>query len=184
MTEDRGGGASRTTDPAAGTSAATDVSLREYVTATTGQKFRSTWAFMVATVAFGAFAWSEIQRRLEILNHENARLLQQQERTVSQDTYAANEQQRKSEQVEFQAWRKEVDRDRTQSISREEFTRDVKVEKRAVTSNSWLIVGGIVGVLALLLAAIATALALSNAWNAHDPVAPAAPVTVTVRSNP
>jgi len=31
MIEDAGGGASRTTDPAAGSSAATDVSLREYI---------------------------------------------------------------------------------------------------------------------------------------------------------
>lgn len=44
MTEDTGGGASRSTDPAAGSSAATDVSLREYVMSTIASLDRHTTA--------------------------------------------------------------------------------------------------------------------------------------------
>jgi len=174
---EEGGGASRTTDPAAGTSSATDVSIREYLTDLFGSRFHATWTVMAAALAFGAFAWSEVQRRLEILNHENARLLQQQERTVSQDTYAANEQQRKSEQAEFQAWRKDVDRDRTQSISREEFQRDTKTEKRAVASSGWQwVLGGV--------ALVSLAITIVALWSHTGDGSTPATVTVTVGGNP
>jgi len=132
MDTDSGGGASRSTDPAAGTSSATDVSLREFE----DEKIKAVRVGIAALFVFGAFAWSEIQRRLEILNHENARLLQQQEKTVSQDTYTANESQRKQEQIDLNIWRKEVDRDRTQSISRDEFQRDNREEKQSGFDNS------------------------------------------------
>ena len=156
--EDPGGGASQTTEPAAGTSSATDVSLREHLASLLGLNVRrldgdvraTRWA-IGATVLFGAFAWSEIQRRLEILNHENARLLQQQERTVSQDTYSANEQQRRDEAHDLNDWRKEVDRTLTQSVSREELSRETKVDRRASGSYGWQIAAVGLSVLFLLL---------------------------------
>lgn len=149
-----GGGASRTTKPAAGDSQATDVSIREYLGAAIAYERRITLYLFLGLTGLGAFAWSEIQRRLGILNHENARLLAQQEKTVSQDTYAANEQQRAAEQAEFKDWQKAVDRDRTQSISREEFTRDTHTESRAKISTTAAIVGAVVSVVVIGLAVL------------------------------
>jgi len=156
---DDGGGASRSTDPAAGPSTATDVSLREHGAAIREGDVRSAKLTALALALFGAFAWSEIQRRLEILNHENARLLAQQEKTVSQDTYAANEQQRKEEQGEYKKWKEDVDRDRTQSISREEFQRDTRTDRRATFGSGVsvaLVCIAFAGVLIALLTYIAT----------------------------
>jgi hypothetical protein len=147
MDGENGGGASRTTDPAAGSSSATDVSLHEHLIAIiSGDRrynaYRDTMErtlrieSVAVLVAFGAFAWSQVQRRLEILNHENERLLQQQRNTVSQDTYSANEEQRKSEQLDLTEWRKEVDKDRTTSISREEFQQDNRVQRQGIFDNN------------------------------------------------
>jgi hypothetical protein len=156
MADEPGGGASRTTDPAAGTSAATDVSLREYLAAIIQERSNLNRSAIVALGLFGAFAWSEIQRRLEILNHENARLLAQQEKTVSQDTYAANEQQRKEEQTEYKKWKEDVDRDRTQSIGREEFQRDTRQQKQGVFDNSTKLALIAVAVLSVFITFFAT----------------------------
>ena len=150
MTDDPGGGASRSTDPASGTSTATDVSLREYVAMQIGYERRGSWMLIGGVFAFGAFAWSEIQRRLVNLNHEAARIQAAQSASVSADTYKANEQQRESEAAELQAWRKEVDRDRTQSVSREELTRETRGDRQIFTGN----VIALLGIVALIGAAL------------------------------
>lgn len=105
-----GGGASKTTDPAAGSSAATDVSLREFI----AMQFR--WMLALFVVI-----WFFVERHLSDLNHENERLAKYQEGSVSADTYKANEDQRRTEAANLNEWRKEVDGDRSRSISREEF---------------------------------------------------------------
>ena len=153
-----GGGASRTTEPAAGSSAATDISLREFFQAlrngdeARGRERLGWLLFLIAVV------WFEIQRRLENLNHENARILAAQQSSISKDTYDANEQQRKSEQLELSSWRKEVDKDRTQAVSREEFQRDTRVEKRAVLNSNvgiTIVVIGLIGAVIGLLTYLA-----------------------------
>jgi len=85
---------------------------------------------LLAIVTFGCFAWSQIQRRVENLNHENERILAVTEKTVSQDTYFANEGQRQAEGRELAEWRKTVDESRTQAVTREEFERDTRGEAR------------------------------------------------------
>jgi hypothetical protein len=147
-----GGGASRSTDPASGTSTATDVSLREFITTLRAVDIRSAKYAVFALFAFGAFAWSEIQRRLEILNHENARLLQQQERTVSQDTYSANEQQRKEEQQEYKKWKEDVDRDRVQSVTKEDLIRETRSTRNQGVQSSTSVISVIIAVVILGLA--------------------------------
>lgn len=148
-TDETGGGASRTTDPAAGTSAATDVSLLEYVIALRSGDWRTWKAVAFGVCAFGAFAWSEIQRRLEILNHENARLLVQQQSTVSQDTYKANESQRKEALDDLSEWRKSVDKTLTQSVSREELSRETRDDHRAGISTTTAMIGAVIAALVL-----------------------------------
>lgn len=124
MTQDehQGGGASRSTDPAYGTSTATDVSLREYLGSILKMQEKLEIERLFWLALTGGFAWFQIQRRLEILNHENERLLQQQQRTVSQDTYTANENQRKKEADDLSEWRKEAEKKFTESVTKEEVT--------------------------------------------------------------
>jgi hypothetical protein len=170
--ETDGGGASRTTEPAAGTSAATDVSIREYFEALRRNDSAKSRERLAWLVAVGGIVWFEIQRRLENLNHENARILAAQERSVSSDTYQANEQQRKSESQELAEWRKDVDRDRTQSISRDEFQRDTKSDRHSSIDTTTKIIGAILAAAVLLLGILN--------YTALHHVTDTPPVTVTV----
>lgn len=148
---EEGGGASRTTDPAAGSSAATDVSLLEFILAVIrGDRQRYNERFMFLGT-LGAVIWFFIERHMGQLNYANARLKEQQDGSVSSDTYRANEQQRDKESEELGSWRKEVDRDRTQSISRDEFNRDVKGEKRSSIDTGTKLIAVAVSVVVLLL---------------------------------
>ena len=119
------------------------VPLKELFDVKLGYERRGAYFLVGSAVAFGAFAWSEIQRRLVNLNHENARILAAQAGSVSADTYAANEQQRKAEQRELAEWRKDVDRDRNQSITRTEFQQESKTEKRAGIDTTTKIIGAV-----------------------------------------
>lgn len=168
-----GGGASRSTDPASGSSAATDVSLREYVEALRrgdDERGRERLAWMLG---IGVLVWSQIQRRLEILNHENARVATIAERTVSADTYQSDESRRSAERLKLDEWQKEVDGDRSRSITREEFQRDTKREGRATVDTSTKIIGAI-GLAIVIFFAILNYQALHNNQGGVNPT-----VTVT-----
>ena len=104
-----GGGASRSTDPAAGSSSATDVSLREHLTSLIGYERKTSQLLVGFAVVTGAFAWSQIQRRLEILNHENARVSEIAAKTVSSDTYTADKDRTDDERDKLDTWRAGVD---------------------------------------------------------------------------
>ncbi len=111
------------------------VPLREYLAALRDSDSHRSQERLYWLASVGVIVWFEIQRRLEILNHENARLLAQQERSVSKDTYDANEQQRRSEQADLAAWRKDVDTDRTQSVTRDEFQHDYREQRQGIFQN-------------------------------------------------
>jgi hypothetical protein len=151
--DDPGGGASRSTDPASGTSSATDVSLREYLNEKIDSDRAITRERFIGLGLIGAIIWFFVERHLSDLNHENARILKQQEGTVSSDTYKANEDQRKTEANNLNEWRKEVDKDRTTSVSREEFQQDNRAQRQGIFANRTSIVSIAValGVLLLLL---------------------------------
>ena len=135
MAVDDGGGASRSTDPAAGTSSATDVSLREYL----NEKIQADRKLNNERFAFaaviGATIWFFVERHLSDLNHENARVARVSENSVSSDTYKANEQQRKSEQVKLDEWRNAVDADRGRTVTRDEFQKDNRETVRLDTQD-------------------------------------------------
>lgn len=131
MSDDVGGGASRTTEPAAGSSAATDVSIREYLISIIAGDRKTNRERFVFLSLLGGVIWFFVERHLADLNHENARVAKVTESSVSADTYQANEQRRDSERSGLEEWRKDVDRDRTQGVTREEFQRDTKTDKRA-----------------------------------------------------
>lgn len=170
MAED-GGGASRSTDPAAGSSAATDVSLREYIEALRrgdGDRSRERLAWLIA---LGLVGWSQVQRRLEILNHENARVAVIAEKTVSGDTYKSDEDRRQDERTKLDGWRKEVDLDRSRTITRDEFQRDVKRDNFASLDST-------TKVIAAVAAALVLGLGILNYVSLHRNNSPAV-VTVT-----
>ncbi len=175
--ESGGGGASRTTDPAAGTSSATDVSLRELIASWRHddrgrERERFGWF-----VAMGAIVWFFIERHLADLNHENARILKQQESTVSADTYAANEQQRDKEAEQLRDWRKEVDAALQSTVNRDEFQRDNKTDRRATSSNAWTWIGGAIGVIGFAVAMTAIAIGI---FHSQQPTIVPLPETVTI----
>jgi hypothetical protein len=172
---EEGGGASRSTDPAAGTSSATDVSLREYFHALMDSDRSHGRERFYWLIGLGGIIWFEIQRRLENLNHENARILAAQETSISKDTYDANEEQRKAEQANLESWRKEVDKDRTTSISRDEFQQDSRAQKRSTLDSRTAIIG--VGV--SLLVAVVFLLTYVAARHTSAPT-PTPIVTVTI----
>lgn len=134
MTAEQGGGASRSTDPAAGSSAATDVSLREHLERTValqiGYESKITKLFVGFACVAGAFGWSQIQRRLEILNHENARVAAIAVGTVSSDTYKSDKDRTDDERDKLDTWRSGVDEKFTKSISRDELQNEVKIDRR------------------------------------------------------
>lgn len=100
MSEQAGGGASRSTDPAAGSSAATDVSLREYVTLMVrGMEERIDQRFVAMQAAVDAAfdnsqraidkADTATEKRFEGVNEFRAALSDQATRFVTAETMAA-----------------------------------------------------------------------------------------------
>lgn len=187
MDENVGGGASRSTDPAAGSSAATDVSLREYLSERierTNERLRSDrttnrdrFAFVAA---IGGVIWFFIERHLADLNHENARVAKVSENSVSSDTYRANEQQRKSEADKLDTRLAKYDENFTRTLSREDLTRETRGD-RIASRNSGS------NQLRAIAAAIAVALSLLTYATLHYRPAPAAPVqtvTTTITTTP
>jgi hypothetical protein len=73
--EDLGGGASRSTDPAGGTSSATDVSLREYIGASIGSLDRFVSAEIRALRRETENAREASDRAIEVAAHEAAERL-------------------------------------------------------------------------------------------------------------
>lgn len=138
---DLGGGASRSTDPASGTSSATDVSLREFVGQAIGYERIINRVLVGGLAALGIYSWTEVQRRLTNLNHESDRITAAQAASVSADTYRANEEQRKKEAEELRVWRKEQDTARNQSVNREEYAKDARGEKRAGIDTTTKVIG-------------------------------------------
>ena len=145
-----GGGASRSTDPAAGSSSATDVSLREHLTSLIGYERKTSQLLVGFAVVTGAFPWSQIQRRLEILNHENARVSEIAAKTVSSDTYTADKDRTDDERDKLDTWRAGVDEKFTKAITRDDLTRETRGERQILTGN----VIALLGVAALLGAAL------------------------------
>lgn len=167
-----GGGASRTTDPASGSSSATDVSLREFVGMQIGYERRGVLQLVGFAFALGVFAWSQIQRRLEILNHENERVGNILKNTVSSDTYLSDETRRSDERTKLDGWRGDVDTKFTQSVTKEEVKDDVKGGRRSDADLATRIGQLLVAVLALAVTVIAVTYAV------HRP--DSSPVVVTV----
>ncbi len=179
---EQGGGASRSTDSAAGTSSATDVSLREFFSALRSadrdffnahrQTVNERFGFLVVV---GGVIWFFVERHLTDLNHENARVAAVSERSVSQDTYIANEAQRKAEQQRLDERLAQYDTRFTETATRDDLSRETKVEKRAVIGIGWQTVAGIVGL-------ILVSLAIYAAIHSQPEVVPGPTVTVTVPS--
>lgn len=162
---DPGGGASRTTDPAAGTSSATVVSLREYFNEKiAGDRTTNRDRFVALTVV-GGIIWFFVERHLADLNHENARVASVTEKSVSSDTYAANEARRDDEREQRREWEKTVDSNLTQSLSRQEFQHDSKSDRRGTVDTSTKIVGAVI-------AAVVLGLAILNYQALHNDPAP------------
>ena len=129
------------------------------------QRNRERLAWMLT---LGAFAWTQVQRRLEILSHENQRVAAIAEKTVSDDTYDSDESRRSAERSQLDEWRKEVDIDRSRSVTRDEFQRDTKKESRA-QFGTWQ---------AVLVTVVALA-GLYLAYHRHIVVVQTPPSTVT-----
>jgi hypothetical protein len=152
-----------------------DVPLRDHIAMLRRGDLQIVWVLGAGLLGFGAFAWAEIQRRLEILNHENARLLAQQERTVSRDTYDANEEQRKAEAVNLNDWRKDVDTDRSRSVYRDEFRADSRLDRRSKIDTN----ARVLSLLAAVAVAIIALLAYIAASHATPPTPSSPTVTIT-----
>ncbi len=150
--ETEGGGASRSTDPAAGTFSATDVSLREYFNEKIGSDRRLNNERFAFAAVIGAVVWFFVERHLTDLNHENARVAKIAEGTVSADTYESDESRRTDERNKLDSWRAHVDEGFTKSATKEEVTQATKIETRAVAASGWQWALGIAAVLATLLA--------------------------------
>lgn len=133
---DQGGGASRSTDPAAGSSTATDVSLREHIAMMIGYERSSTRLMVGFAAVAGGFAWSQIQRRLEILNHENARVATIAAQTVSADTYDSDKSRTDDERDKLDSWRAGVDEKFTRAVTRDDLVRETKGDRQVWTANS------------------------------------------------
>lgn len=184
---EEGGGASRSTEPAAGTSSATDVALKEYLSEKIGrtneriENDRTTNRDRFAFVAvIGGVIWFFIERHLADLNHENARVAKVSENSVSSDTYKANEQQRKSEQDKLDLRLAKYDENFTRTLSREDLTRETKGEARSQSADRVALRNSNSNQLRAIAAAIAVALTLLTYATLHYRPAPAAPTqTVT-----
>lgn len=171
--EHEGGGASRTTDPASGSSSATDVSLREFTGMQIGYERQSSRLLVGFITALGAFAWSQIQRRLEILNHENARVATIAEQTVSSDTYSSDSARRDDEREKLDDWRAKVDEKFTQSVTKEEVRQDQKMGQRYTIDTSTKVIAVVIAAAVLLIGG------LNYAALHHTTITPPTTVTVT-----
>lgn len=183
MTED-GGGASRSTDPAAGSSAATDVSLREYLNEKIHADRKLNNERFAFAAALGGVIWFFIERHLSDLNHENARVAKVSESSVSSDTYNANEQQRKAELDKRDEWQGRVDAALGRGVNRDEFqrdtrelTRDERTDRRVGYSLSLQVLAGGIGVILFMLVVFTT-------YRAIKPSIPVPQSTVTVTTTP
>ncbi len=132
---DEGGGASRSTDPAAGTSSATDVSLREFVSMQIGYERRGTLMLLSGVFGLGAFAWAEIQRRLVNLNGEAERIKAAQSASVSADTYQANERQRQAERRSLEERLGKYDENFTKAVTRDDLARETRTDRQITLSQ-------------------------------------------------
>lgn len=156
--DESGGGASRTTRAAWGSSEATDVSQKEYFNEKIGhdrQQNRERFGFILVV---GCVVWFFIERHLKDLNHENARVASVAENTVSSDTYRSDEQRRRDERDKLDDWRKGVDSDRTQSVSRDDLTRENQTDKRAGVGMTAALVAMAVGLAGVGLTVLAIVL--------------------------
>lgn len=140
-TEHEGGGASRTTEPAGGSSSATDVSLREHIGMQIAYERRGVWMLCGFGVALGTFGWSQIQRRLENLNHENARISAVTDNTVSSDTYDSDKSRTDDERDKLDTWRASVDEKFTKAITRDDLSRETKGDRQIVTGQLLALLG-------------------------------------------
>ncbi len=169
---DDGGGASRSTDPAAGTSSATDVSLREYIVDKMEDRDRTGNERFVFLVIVGAVIWFFVERHLADLNHENARVAAATEGSVSRDTYNANEQQRKSEQGKLDERLSKYDENFTKVATRDDLSRETRGERRQGIDTTTRILGVVFAVVSLMLAYLVY-------HGSHSPASPT-PVKITV----
>lgn len=103
-------------------------------------------------VAFGVFAWLQIMRRLEILNHENERLLQQQKRTVSADTYASDEQRRREDQQRVSTSLKAVEGAVSKSATKEELQHDYRDSRKTDINTTTKVVSVLIAAVLLYFA--------------------------------
>lgn len=166
---DEGGGASITTDPAAGSSAPTDVSLREY------EASQRHWM-----IALFLIVWFFIERHLLDLNHENARVAKVSENSVSSDTYNANEQQRRSEQHKLDDRLAKYDENFTKSVTRDDLTRETKGDKQ---TNMGLWISAAAIIVAIAIASI-TIILTRGSVPAHVPTVPSSAVVCTATYHP
>jgi len=163
MAVDDGGGASRSTAPAYGSSSATDISLKEFFN-------EKIWAdrklnnerFAFAAV-IGATIWFFIERHLGDLNHDNARVAKVSENSVSQDTYSANEAQRKAELDKRDEWQGRVDAALGRGVVREEYQTEAKTDRRGSWGTGMQIAATGAAVLVALLLVFTTYRALKPA---------------------
>jgi hypothetical protein len=130
-----GGGASRSTDPAAGTSSATDVSLREVVTSwrkDDNARVLERFGWLIALIGT---IWFFIERHLAELNHENARVATIAAATVSEDTYKSDKARTDDERDKLDDWRASVDEKFTKSLTRDDLSRETKGDRQILTGN-------------------------------------------------
>jgi hypothetical protein len=143
----------------------TDVSLREFVTEVIDGRFRYLQGSVqghsqqdrIITVgigAFGVFAWQQIQRRLELLNHENERLLAQQAKTVSEDTYRADERRRREDHDRIDGQIASLSSAVDRSATKEEVRADTTKDRRLGIGTAVSVIAAVTGAVVVLLAVL------------------------------
>ena len=161
---DEGGGASRSTDPASGTSSATDVSLREYLTALINAvELRSEQRFetMKEEVAAAFHASQEAiskaeaatEKRFESVNEFRAALADQQQTQVSKTELSALTQRLQSS----------IDRNREDLIS---LSKRVDLREGA-DAGARLTFGQFIAIGSVVVAAIGVLVVLANYFAGH-----------------
>jgi hypothetical protein len=157
-----GGGASRSTDPASGSSSATDVSIREFLEDRIDSRARYLHGeidghskqdrlITVAIGILGLFAWKQLQEHLALLNHENQRISDVVTSTVSADTYLSDESRRTDERTKLDDWRGGVDRKLNEAATKEEVKADVRMTQRGVIDSGTRLVQVAVVIIALVI---------------------------------
>lgn len=184
MAEHEGGGASRTTEPAAGSSAATDVSIREFLSSRIDANQRMTTERFGFAAALGAVIWFFVERHMAELNHENARVAKVTDNSVSQDTYRANEQQRTAERAKDDAWRNKVDLSLGRNVTREELQSETKTDRRGNWTVGMQIAAFGVSVMVASLLAFTTYRALKPAVPSSDQATTVFVQTTTTKGTP